>query len=492
MSIKLKLAYDSKTISDPSPKAFFTSGSVLLFLIGGPVPIISYLLGGDIFASIVSIGFAGVIYTAFVLSKRWIIAGLASSIPVLALFNINFPFVLPFIDGEVRVYLVDLPILVLGSFGLLYARYSDSKLVRLFIISTLLLAVWTLITGLLAVAQGFPTNGLLFGVNQFRYVFVAGSAFVLVYWFGIRLPLVLVLSTASYQTVIAISQAILGPTIIENRLIYLGEYGVSYGLYNEMDIMGVVIHSGKFAGGLLGSSRSLLAILVLLFPVAVYRAFCENSISGYICMVGAPLLIVMSAWSENGAAALFLMIMLLLVYSFFIKRERINVSPLTAFSITVVAGFCALIVAVWVLQSGVVHGTEIRWEQYVVATQLFLNNPLFGVGGMNFSIAIELLGITGSDRLFDLGDVHSMYLFYLYGSGLFGVALLLLPVGIAYWCTLRSGFSASRSETYIEMLMIGIFGISLYLSFSLVFLKANVSIVYWLGISMIVAEYSID
>lgn len=97
-----------------------------------------------------------------------------------------------------------------------------------------------------------------------------------------------------------------------------------------------------------------------------------------------------------------------------------------------------------------------RLQQYVAGIDLFLQDPLFGIGGMNFIYYSSEYGFA-DDPL----PIHSIYIAILAGTGLPGFLLYILLLSSVLWCGWKA---AKRADN--RLLLVGLFcGMVGYLAF---------------------------
>lgn len=470
--MKLTIPY---TASDEEQYAFVYAGSVLIIILGlFTIPII-YLLGGGLLVSFVFLIVSGVVFFMFILYKGILFPGFASALPILIFFRIQFPVLT--LDTNVVLYILisDIISIPLGIVGLIaISRDIFNKSAKLITIVLILFVTWVLISGILAIFQGFPYNGLAFGFEQTRYIFILSTTFLIVSYFGGNSVIKLLIISASYQVIISALQSIFGVQF--TGLGYFGD--VSYGFSDTIHFFGVTLNTGLFPGGFVGSSRGLLAMLIILFPISFYYLYQYSWIPAYVSFIGTPLVALFAATSEAGFGAILLMIILsflLLKFKHFIIK---NLTKLQFTIVGVISVITGVILALAILKFDYFSAARIRWDQYVSATKLFFEYPIFGIGVENFN---------HFEKAVDVSDVHNIYLAYLSGAGLPSLLLFLWANIVVYIAFMNNLFTQSN-RTELVLLYIGIIGFLSFSFFDKVFEKAPVMIIFWMIVAIIIIK----
>jgi hypothetical protein len=113
-----------------------------------------------------------------------------------------------------------------------------------------------------------------------------------------------------------------------------------------------------------------------------------------------------------------------------------------------------------------------RVNQYLAGIDVFLQYPLFGIGGMNFVLIGHQYGIMSPEQTDLTYPVHSLYISLLAETGLVGFSTFAITVGFIY----LYGYRSARSQTMIRAVPLALLaGLSGTLAFMLfdVFLFTN-------------------
>jgi O-antigen ligase len=468
------------------PIDFISSGAILIFLIGVVAPSVALVTDAGRVKSMMIIFSMVVIYTIVILMNNSLISGLASSFVVLSLFNIYYPITTTG-QFEIRLFVVDIPLLILAGVAILQLELSEMKTEVAFLALLGLFSAWALLAGVIAVFQGYPANGVAFGVNQIRYIFAALAVFTVVTWVGLRPFLSLFVIGVCFQSILGILQAILGRWF---GLPYYGDFP-SAGIAETISIANIQITTGLFPGGLYGSSRSLLLLLILVSPIALYQMLSRRlqAIPAAICVISTPLFVVLSGSSDSGKGALVVISGLVILAAFYNKYDDLYLRPLHVLGGTIIAGFIAIIGIYVVLQSNIFSGSDIRLDQYIVAFDLFSQNPITGIGGHNFASVVDGELTDQFAAVEQVYGLHSTFLAYLTELGIIGLLLFLGSVGAAYWVSITS-FLRRDSQFSVDqgMVAIGILGFLFYSTLTYNYHRPLVMLSFWLLAAAAVAE----
>jgi O-antigen ligase len=464
---------DSESASQP----FLKSTLLLLLSVGVLAPgaaIVSGITGPT--SLLFFVAFL-LLYTIIILSKRWLLAGMSAGVIVLAFFNIGAPLgpSIGFIRPELRpvdIFLIPLGVLVVLD----RVDAQDGCDTVIFGILITLFALWALISGSLNYLIGNPASGVVFGIQQLRYPLIGFVGIFAARRFTFRYVLTAVMSVSALQICYSIIEAVLRRSI---GLSYFGDIEV-VNIQNK--IFGpIVIGSGLYPGGFIGTSRALLAVVVLVFPLAVYWLLFRRQaqISAFIIALGTPTLVVISR-SHAGMVIVPLTAIGTIASLSYINKLA-NISGLKrALAGTIVAIGVGIVMLVGVLQTGIFGNTTIRLQQYTYVLRHSIQNPIFGVGGQNFPLLIT--GNFGSRNLAleGLEGIHSTVLAYLLELGVIGTLFYIGAAGVAYTKSLQRYVRNQPDSKMYGAIAIGMLAFHAYSSLTLVYQRPPVMLVFWL------------
>ncbi|MDL0128085.1 O-antigen ligase family protein [Halobacterium salinarum] len=461
----------SSTGSRGDPQQFLLSTILLTALVGVFVPALALITGITGPRSAIFLAGAIFLYIALILSKRWIIAGISAAVVVFSLFEMGVPLT-PYVGGvRVEITPVDLFLIPLGLFAIL--NFQGGKYDTVFGRCSLLFALWTLISGFIAAVGGYPMSGIFFGINQFRYPLIAFTGLFIARRFTFRYFLAALFAASSIHFAFAVIEGLLGHSL---GLTYFGDVA-SVGFMQNYQIGPLSVGSGLYPGGFAGTSRKLLAIACLLFPVALNWSLRDNTpTTAYLIALGTPILVAISR-SDTGLIVVpvaTVATLLITKYSNFLEGTFTLRHGMIATGIgSLFAGFVAWVVLVM----GVFGNSTVRVQQYLLALENFSAHPLTGIGGYNFSSVV----VSGSPILAETGlkGVHNTMLAYLTELGLIGASLYIAAAGIAYLSGL-AGLVHRKEQVTQGSILIGMIAFHAYSSLTLVYQSQPVMLTFWM------------
>lgn len=454
--------------------------TALLFVV---VPVVAVVTGLHLLALVV---IAGLIYAAGLVYTDTLFEGMFGSVIVLCTIQSNFPITGVERGGRLGIYhvnilLVDTVAVPLAIMFLLWGGIQlRSRPIRSETIAgyaLLGLVAWSAIA---AVASDGPSTvmGLFFALTQLRNLLLFGVAVVIGQYIGIRSAVYSLLIAVGGNMLFAVAEAL-------NR----GSFGLTYigdarGRAIEFFTIGPLqFVASTYAGGLASQSRILVALMLLVVPVTIERLVrgpnWQRVLSvGYLFV--SVFLIRVSATDSGWMAFLLLTVLVIgvLVYlgsrsndsqsgmfdyalgiamsigaalfSYFIftsneRIERQAVNPSTSGEPTGGSGavsintdqIISLLEAVPFVNIG---NLSIRLQQYVIALDIGFSRPLFGVGGMNFSLVAESYGLPRPISM------HNIYLSYLAGTGIPGVLLFITSLVAVLVVTVKKAVTATVED----------------------------------------------
>jgi len=442
---------DAVPAGDGDAVTYAWTAALLTGLLAVVVPVVGLASDAPTPALVVA---AGVLYVATVLAAGVTFEGIATSVFVLGLFDIAVVLV----DGPgiatldlVAVDVVAIPLF----FVLVYDWLADRGPLRpsARVIATVAFAgfvAWTFLATFFGSGPSELAAGL-YAVEQLRYFVVFAVAALVVRrtsaWCAIY-PFVI--ATVGHLGV-SLAQIANGGRL---GFPFLGEPPDRY--IRAFSLGATEIQTGFYAGGFVGHGRELAMVLFLFIPLVlavVLRHSWEHvGLAGI--GVAASVLSIRVADTDAGWATLLLLSAVFGTYLLCVGTDRLkrqySTLALVPASTAVVAfvsvlfyGFRAVVRSDSVNSGTLVMGRGaigVRIEQYVVAVQVALANPLFGLGGMNFVLV--------SERYIDhaaLG-IHNTYLANLAATGFVGFGLYLLAVLAVLWIAIRLALDASGDE----------------------------------------------
>jgi O-antigen ligase len=447
------------------------SGLILLGLIGLVAPAFALRTG---FTGTLSLVFIAVVMAAwglFVVYERALSAGFAGAVPILLTFNMYVPGI-KIGPISLNLMIADFVILPVAIATLVLWKLDDGYRMVLLVGG---FAVWTTISGIGAVVAGYPAAGVLFGITQFRYVFVALAALGIIHRFNLHSVLFLWMAAVVYHSVVAIAQSLHGSGF---GLFLYGEMGLTTG-QTVVPVGPLEFTTGLFTGGLAGSSRALTLLSVFACAPALFFVNQRNyrSIPALGCVVLAPF-VILAARTQNGLGALVISLVLTGVVIGIWQSDR----DVSAGALMGGIGFCAITgtaLMLWILSLNLTSNSEIRFHQYAVATDLGLSNPVVGIGIGNFDWYTNVFGVADIyAKATSVSGIHNTFFAFFAGSGLVGLLLYLLAIAVPLWYCLRN-FAARESSILIGLLAVGMISFHAYSSLGLVYHGEVVMMSYW-------------
>lgn len=227
------------------------------------------------------------------------------------------------------------------------------------------------------------------------------------------------------------------------------KYGISGDMANEFGGLARTPHyGGDRLAGFLGDPNEYGAVLVLILPLAVYRALWSRSVAGRLLGLAAVAVILPSVMLTQSRGALVALVFGAALYGLTLERSLairyyaaagvVATVALALLSDEVVARFSTIFD---VAETGAATDAAVagRLGAWAVAVQLFHDHPFLGVGAGNFNALYQTtaidLGIIFGGR--DLSP-HGLYLQVLSEHGVVGLAIFLGIIGFAARGVLRA------------------------------------------------------
>ncbi|RJT02557.1 O-antigen ligase [Halococcus sp. IIIV-5B] len=419
---------------------FVRTAALLTGLLAIGVPAVAAAF--DLPTAAVVVG-AGLCYLVAVVATGRAFEGFASAVVVLAVFDIGATLVTGPGIATLDLVAVDLVAIPLAVF-LVADAVEDGASVGLnagWLAAACLagFVCWTVAAG--AVANGgSETAGLMYGVEQLRYLVVFGVAALVARRTDVWCVVTPFVVAVAGNLVVSLAQVVNGgmlgfPFLGEPPDRYLGAF--AFGPYE--------VATGFYAGGFVGHGRELTMLLLMVIPLAVAVAARRSwpaLLAVGVGIVGAVLSIRV-ADTDAGWATLLLLgacFGLYLLGTLAVRTKR-RYSTLAALPVVgaLVVGLLALArVVQWIVTSADggaqvfrTSSLDIRLEEYAAAIRLAGQYPWFGIGGGNFYIRSErYIGEA------DIG-VHNTVLANLAATGYVGFGLYVLAVVAVLWVALR-------------------------------------------------------
>ncbi|UPM41897.1 O-antigen ligase family protein [Halocatena salina] len=450
--------------SDPpgtvTERGMLLSALSLTVLLVGVVPLVTLITG---FPLLAVVAIAGVVYAGWAVLTDNFLEGLCSGVIVLCTFQAEIPIAGISRGGQLGAYtleimLVDVAAVPLAVLLLVWTsarfRLPTDRSARIAGYALAGLVVWATIA---AVMGDGPSTmmGLFFSVAQLRHLLLFGIAMVIGRYVGLR--------TVTYSLLIAVGGHVLFAIAeVFNRgsfgLSYLGEAS-GYG-FETFYIGPIAVTASTYAGGFAGIARILTALLLLVIPIAVERVIRGSNWQQVLSLgfiTGGVFLLRVSA-TDSGWAAFLLTVPLMIGSVAYIHRTAEEdglglYDYARGYATTVGAGLLSCLLffsrtasqeapepepapepvdgsgmlsridseiiismldAVPLINTG---NLSIRVQQYVAALEIGITNPLFGIGGMNFSLVAQSYGVSRAISM------HNVYLSFLVGTGIPGILL---------------------------------------------------------------------
>ncbi len=503
----------------------------LTALLVGCVPIVAITTGVPTLALV---GAAGLLYGATLLATENVFEGLASAVFVLVTFYADVPLIeLPvgvgYTSPQLNLLLVDL--VVLPFVGLLcwwlYAGEISVSFSRKWLAGYALFGFvgWALLSAL--VGNGPSRLGAVFYVvAQLRYLLLFVIGAVVVRRIGIHRVVYALGIAILGQLAYAIAEVLNGGSFGLTRL------GDSSGGLTQLFYVGPFrFETSLYAGGFVGPSRALVALLLLvvvpLSLLVIVRRSLPWKLAGAIALAVSIFLVRVS--ESDAAWAAFLLTALLMGIALcylWISTETTRTTRPRAFDYVLGIGSTVGAIAFSVLlffgrdvsaspdetttsnggpstatqnspNGGLSGGTgavsehnpvlwvidlvplieaanvSVRLRQYVAAVDIALQYPLFGIGGMNFPLVAESYGLSKPMA------IHSTYFGILASTGIPGVVLFVVSITVVLLVATRNACSPGTDRLLWAMLVCGMLGFHAYAFWVTIHFGGVSYLVFW-------------
>lgn len=447
----------------------------LLFVV---VPV--FALGTDT-TPVVPLGVVGVLYAGSIAIRREIEVGATAAVFVFAVMSASVPFAGGPYGIEFELWLYDLPLVA----ALAVLAFQQQKLRLRWSVYVLLVLIalvsWTFLSAIVGNGVSIAA-AMTFAVDHVRYLLLFAFGVLATMRFRPR-TLVFALSATTaanilYATAEMLRQSSFGLTT-------LGDLPQTYGL-DPLHVGPVVLGTGLYPGGFAGSSRSLLAIVLLLTPAGahfLFRGSVWHRLVGAVLTIGSVLLTAIS-FSDAAKGVLPLVACLavaLVAYNWTDSRWTIPTKAVFAVGALGMAvgtvGFY-IIVRLGVLS---LDNIAIRASQYSAALTALNAHPVFGVGGYNFVLVAERYGMETPI------EIHSTLLAYLAEVGLPGAGLFTAAVVLVLFAGLQRVLrERDETSTAYGMLLVGMVGFHVYSLVTLTYNRPWVYSVLWISAGVVV------
>ena len=497
----------------------------LTVLLVAIVPIVTVTTGVSV---LVLVAVAGLGYGATLLVTQDVFEGLCAAVFVLVTFFANVPLVELPVGGDgytspmLSILLVDLVAVPFAGllFWWLYSGRMSLSFGRERIAGYALAGFvgWSLLAAL--VADG-PSRlaGLFYVVVQLRYLLLFGIAAVVVRYIGIHSVVyslgIAIFGQLAYAVAEILNQGSFGLT-------YLGDS--SGGPAPHFFVGPLQFESSLYAGGFAGTSRGLVALLLLIIPILIavtVRRSTPWKLAAGAALVASVLLVRVSE-TDTGWMAFLLTTALALatVCAFWILTDTTARSDRGG-TLDYVAGIAsaigAMALSVFLFSKREVSDTSggtdgsidagspagasssnggsvgddnllvraldyaplvesgnlsIRLQQYVAAVDIGIQYPLFGIGGMNFPLVAESYGLPRPIA------IHNLYLAVLVSTGVPGAVLFLVSIGTVLVVAGRTALSPESDRLLWAMLVCGMLGFHAYFFWVAVY-GGVATLVFW-------------
>lgn len=501
----------------------------LTVLLVAVVPVVALTTG---IPTLVLVAVAGLVFGITLLTTEGIFEGLSAAMFVLVTFAANIPLIqLPVGGGGytsplLEILLVD--VVIVPFAGLILWWLYTGKISLSFgceRIAGYALAgfvLWSLLAAL--IANGPSRLGALFYVVvQLRQLLLFAIAAVVVKYIGI------------HSVVYSLTIAVLG------QLAYaVAELlnGGSFGLTRLGDAPGSVpmqiftvgplrFESAIYAGGFVGSTRVLVAVLLLIIPilvVVIVRRSAPWKFMGVVGLVSSTLLVRVgrtdSGWMAFLLTVLLTVVALCALWLWTDITDRADRSGTVDYATGLASAIGAAVLSVFLFSTRVISNTSadetgattgtseasggvsspnggsasgsdvlvqlidyvplvstanisIRLQQYVAAIEIGLQYPLFGIGGMNFPLVAESYGLPWPMA------IHNVYLSILASTGIPGMTLFLLSIGAVLVVAGRMALTPENDRLLWAMLVCAMLGFHAYL-FWVTAYSSVASLTFWI------------
>ncbi|RRJ28339.1 O-antigen ligase family protein [Halocatena pleomorpha] len=490
------LSFLSEPPGTASKRGVLLSALSLTALLVVVVPVVTLTTG---FPLLAVVAIAGVVYASGIVLTDNLLEGMCSGIIVLCTFQAEIPIAGISRGGRLGAYTVEIMLADVAAVPLvvLLAMWSSTRFRlptdrhgRIAVYALAGLVVWSVIAAV--VGDGPSTMmGLFFSVAQLRHLLLFGTAMVIGRYVGLRTIAYSLLIAVSGHTLFAIAE-------VFNRgsfgLSYLGEAS-GYG-FEIFHIGPMAVTASTYAGGFTGISRILITLLFLVMPVAIERVIRGSNWQQMLSLgfiTGGVFLLRVNA-SDSGWAAFLLTVLLLfgsIVY-IHLRTNETRSGPYDyarGYATTVGAGLlsCLLFLsrtssekapepkptpepkgdsgmlsqvdsemvvsvvdAVPLINTG---NLSIRVQQYIAALEIGITNPLFGIGGMNFSLVAQNYGVPRAISM------HNVYLSFLVGTGIPGVILFVTSLLAVLFVAVKNAMTVDDEDRLLwAMIACGMLG----------------------------------
>lgn len=445
----------------------------------------------------------GIVYLFAIIHIGGVVEGVLCAPFALVTFNANFP-ILSHAGRSLNLYLVDLVLIPLLFIFLFIERPQTVPSLSKESLPGYALSVVVLMSFISAAVGNGPSQllALFFAVMQIRYLLLFLLAVIVVRRAGFMVVVYPFLITTAGHIAYASAEAFAGHSF---GLTYLGDLSRQYGHIPPRVVGPIQIQVGLFPGGLVGSSRILAAMILLSLPFLFWFFSQYHGVRRYI--IGLTIVImtvymIIPASSAVLGAFILTLLMIVIVFTAYYGRQDIEYSK----SI----GFAVLLIPVEYLlfkylprgmarqNGGGKNGSQTfprlsgdgnirslttdkifegsgkiiessfhmiksfpiisdnlttRLFQYVIALDIALQYPLFGIGGWNFRLVANSYGLLHSY------DLHNTYLAYLAGIGVIGFAAFLISIIAILWVIIELAVSIEhQSRLLFGLLLCGFLG----------------------------------
>lgn len=480
---------------------------------------------------IVLVPIAGLVYLVYLLGSDQLVVGVGSALFVLLTFNANVPLVrIPGVE-HASVYIFDLLLVPIATVCVWWHRRSSIRiptLGRAAIGALALFAVWS---GLAALVGGGPSHvvGLLFTLEQVRFAVVLFVTTVYVVHTNARCVVYPLLVAVGGHAIIAFAQAINGSPF---GLSYLGEGPRE--VIAQITIGPVVYQAGQHTGGFAGSARVLTGVVILVTPILIAQ-FVNSKRETLLGLLGASIAGVLVLMSDTDAGLVAFIGVLVLSTGLLetmywraaaVLDARMSLVTATTAGITLLLREWSRIATVGeravaallhrvprigasLPSSFIISGStrsleeagtgsshngvvdtstlRIRLDQYEAALDIAHLNPLFGIGGSNFSIVGTQYGIPAEM------SIHNIFFAYLAATGVPGLLLFSASLGSVFVLTVSQSLHAPRDRHLLSIgLLAGLTGYLAYAFWTTMHDNTVAMAVFWAVCGIAVGMSSIE
>lgn len=505
------------------------------------VPVITLTTG---ISSLLIVSVVGLLYAVILVLSDSIFEGLCGAVFVLCTFSANFPLfgIQTKLDVVIQlsVLLVDFAALPLA---ILFLRWFSGSIIsterRLDIVAGYALTgvvIWSILA---AIVSNGPSQfvAFIYSITQIRYLILFGVSVGIVRYIGIRTAIYSLLLAVGGNMLYAIAEVLNRGSI---GLSHLGDAnGATLGTFY---IGPLSFQTSMYAGGFVGSSRTLVALIILVSPLAIERIVRGSTgqrIVAFLYLLASVFLVRVSG-SDTGWVAFLLtaaFIILVLTYIVYYSNIFASISKMADYMYGYISTLSAGILAFLLFTGrGIIIGNtgggtslnndglsnstsgpnktglpnsnthikhdvvlpllkhipyinttnlSIRIEQYIAAIKIGIMYPLFGLGGLNFRFLAKSYGVRRRIAL------HNVYLSYLVSTGIPGAILFLVSIGatlaIAAMMTLRK---QDGDRLLWGMIVCGILGFSAYNFWTSAHGGAATYMTFWVFAGVVVGTYN--